>query len=195
MKRRTLLQSIPAVLLAGPFARLRAAAQQAPGLSAENVTALSAMAEAVLPASIGEAGRAAAVERFVNWMRDYREGADRGHSYGASTLAAPTGRNPSARYPAQFAALDAAASAKGGASFAALDVDDRRAIVESLLNEPQRVTVMPPRPNGNNLIADFMGYYFASESAYDLAYEAAIGRDTCRGLEGSGNKPASLVRQ
>jgi len=48
--------------------------------------------------------------------------------------------------------------------------------------------------NGNSLIADFMGMYFGSEAGYDLAYDAAIGRDTCRGLDDSPKPPAPRGR-
>jgi hypothetical protein len=127
-------------------------------------------------------------------VRGYKAGADRGHGYGNSQLSAPTGPSPAAKYPAQFDALDAAAKAKGAATFAALPAAGRRAVVESALNDAQRVTQLPARPNGNSLVADFMGLYFNGADARDLAYNAAIGRDTCRGLDGSEKAPAPLKR-
>jgi hypothetical protein len=38
-----------------------------------------------------------------------------------------------------------------------------------------------------------MAFYFNSSEANDLAYRAAIGRDTCRGLTGSENRPAPMT--
>jgi hypothetical protein len=201
MKRRTLLQSIATLLFTGPLARITlhgqaaATAQTAPTvttLTESHVATLNAVAEVVLPGAIGDAGRTAAVDRFVRWVKDYREGADRGHSYGSSTLSQRSGPSPAAKYPAQFAALDEQARARGSASFAALAMAQRREILEAALDQPQRVTNLPGRPNGANLVADFMGYYFTSGDGYDLAYDAAIGRDTCRGLEGSDRAPAPL---
>ena len=104
----------------------------------------------------------------------------------------PTGPSPAARYPPQFAALDDLAKAHGAASFSALPLDQRRAVIEETLTLPQRVTNLPARPNGASLVGDFMGYYFASPGAYDLAYNAAIGRDLCRTLDGSDRPPAPL---
>jgi len=191
MRRRTLLKSIAAVVAARPLTGLDVFAQ-GPPLSDANVAALRALGEVVLPASLGQAARDQAVDRFVGWVRNYREGADRGGGYGNAQLSQPTGPSPAARYPAQFAALDQAAQAQGAGTFAALAVDKRRAIVEAALNGPPPVTRMPARPTGANLVADFMGYYFNSPEAYDLCYNAAIGRDTCRGLEGSERAPEPL---
>jgi hypothetical protein len=110
-------------------------------------------------------------------------------------LAAASGPSPALRYPAQFTALDAAARTEGASSFAALDLQKRRVIVEAALNAPQRVNALPARPTGTNLVADFLGYYFNSSDANDLAYNAAIGRDACRSLDGSGDAPAPLEKR
>jgi hypothetical protein len=195
MKRRTLLQSIAAVLLTWPMGRLRAFAQTAPGLSAANLRTLAAIAEVVLPGALGDAGRTAAVERFAKWIGDYRKGADRGHSYGMSVLSPRTGPSPAAGYPEQFAALDKLTAAHGAPSFAALTSQQRREIVEAFLDQPQRVASMPTRPNGANVVADFMGYYFASADGLDLAYDVAISRDSCRGLDGSDLPPSPNLKR
>ena len=189
MKRRTVLKSLAAVVAAPALSDLALSAQT-PGLSDADVTTLRAIAEVVLPTAIGSSGRDTAVAKFVAWVRNYREGADRGHSYGASTLASASGPSPAARYPAQFAALDKSARDQGAASFAALPMAARRTIIENALNLPQPVTRLPARPTGANLIADFMGYFFNSGDGFDLAYDAEIGRDNCRGLEGSDQAPA-----
>ena len=193
MRRRTLLGSLLAAVGLAPAVRidLRGAAAQAPPAGLD-VATLRAIAEVVLPAALGTAGHAAAVDRFVRWHGGYREGADRGHGYGASTLAAPAPAAPAGRYPSQFAALDQAARAEGGASFAALPFDARRRVVEAALNAPTRVTTLPARPSGANLVADFLGYYVNSAAAFDLAYDAAIGRDACRSLDGSDQPPRPL---
>jgi len=194
MKRRTWLQSIAALFAVQPFSRFRLFAQQpAPGqLTPEQIKTLRAIAEVVLPAAIGASKRDQAVSEFVTWVRNYKEGADMGHSYGASRLSTASGSSPAARYPAQFTALDKSAEAAGIASFAGLPLDRRRALIEAALNTPQPVTRMPARPTGANLIADLMGFYFNGADGYNLAYNAAIDRDTCRGLEGSDKAPEAL---
>jgi hypothetical protein len=188
--RRTLLQSLAAVVVTPSLAGKAAGAPQATFGDAERAT-LHAIADVALPSALDDTERNAVVTQFVAWHRNYREGADRGHGYGSSTLAAPAGPPPAARYPAQFAALDASAKADGAASFAALGRDARRRLVEAALNTPQPVNRLPARPTGANLVADFMGLYFNGASAWDLAYQAEIGRDSCRTLAGSERAPSA----
>ena len=194
MRRRTVLKSFAALAVRPAMSgvSIQAADQQPGQLSAADIATLHAIADVVLPASIGADARDRAINRFVTWIRNYKEGADRGYGYGASTLSAPAGPSPALRYPPQFAALDQAAKDRGAASFAALGIDARRAIIETALNTPQPVTRMPARPTGANLVADFMGYYFNSADALDVCYEAAIRRDACRGLAGSENAPRRI---
>jgi len=194
MKRRTLLQSFVGAFVATPLARWRIAARTADDLSAANIETLKAVAEVVVPSAAGAEGRQRAVAQFTAWVVNYKEGADRGHGYGNSQLSQPTGSSPAPRYPAQFAALDQAARDQGAASFAAAPLAVRRAIVENTLNTPQPITRLPNRPTGANLVADFMGMYFSSAEATDLCYQAEIGRDTCRGLEGSEQQPKAMAR-
>jgi hypothetical protein len=188
MQRRRWLQSMAAALLARPWAAVLVRAQ-APVIGDREVATLIAIADVVLPASIGADGRRRVVDEFVRWIRNYRQGADRGHGYGDSSLSAPTGPPPAARYSGQFAGLDSAAGDAGAASFAALDAAGRRAIVRASLDGPPPVTRLPARPTGANLIADFMGFYFNSPAAYDLCYQGGIGRYDCRGLAGSEQAP------
>jgi hypothetical protein len=190
MRRRTLLKSLMTALAAGPMAKVRLRAQQPAELTPAQLATLGAVAEVVLPSALGADGRDLVVEQFAAWVREYREGADMGHGYGSSTLRRRSGPSPAASYPAQFAALDEAARAAGGAAFVALPADVRHAIVERALEAPQRVTRLPSQPNGANLIADFMGLYYSSPDAWDLAYGRRIGRDRCRSLEGSEERPA-----
>jgi hypothetical protein len=65
-------------------------------------------------------------------------------------------------------------------------------VIEAALSTPQPVANLPARPTGANLVADFMGFYFNSPDATDLAYQRAIMRDTCRGLPGSEKEPERM---
>jgi hypothetical protein len=151
----------------------------------EDPANLAAIAEVVLPA---EADRTAAVAAFTQWTANYKEGADTDHGYG-NTRVRSTGPSPARNYPAQIAALEAAAKAKGAAGFAAASLDQRRAIVEAAIADAN-VERLPARPTGAHIATDLMGHYFNSAAASDLCYRADIGRYACLGLPGSGKKPA-----
>src|SRR5688500_1359519 len=98
MLRRTLLQMVAALVVFRPI-RAFARVLQAPPFNAREVETLSAVAEVVLPSDLGPVGRRRAVDRFVTWFVNYREGADMGHGYGASVLRPPSGPSPALRYP------------------------------------------------------------------------------------------------
>ena len=174
-----------------PIFGLKAGAR---GLQAEGLDAatLAAIGDVVLPSEIGVNGRKEAVSAFTRWIRNYKEGADTDHGYG-NTRIRSTGPSPARNYPTQMAALDAAARAKGAASFAAASADDRRALIEAAI-ATAKVERLPSRPTGAHVATDLMGHYFHSSAGSDRCYRAAIGRDTCRGLPGSENKPAALGR-
>ena len=158
--------------------------QPGPRPLAANDPALIALADAVLPS---EADRKAAVAAFIRWIDNYKEGADTDHGYGV-TRVRPTGPSPAANYPAQIAALDAAARAAGATGFAAASVAQRRAIVEDAVTAA-KIERLPARPNGGHIAVDLMAHYFNSSAANDLCYRAAINRDACRGLAGSERAP------
>jgi hypothetical protein len=188
MLRRTLSQVFGVLLVARPV-RALARLLQAPPFSPREIETLSAIADVVLPADLGAQGRKRAVDKFVAWFVNYRQGADMGHGYGSSSLRQPSGPSPALRYPPQFAALETAARDRGAVSFAALPLAARREVVEETLNEPQPVNRLPAQPTGANLIADFMGSYFTSADAWDRCYRAEIQRDNCRTLDNSPEEP------
>jgi hypothetical protein len=191
MLRRTLLQAMAGSLLFRPV-RILARKLQAPPFSTREIATLNAIAEVVLPSDLSAADRKRVVDSFVAWFVNYREGADMGHGYGSSNLRQPSGASPASRYPAQFAALDSAASSAGAATFATLPAASRREVIEKALNEPQPVNRLPAQPTGANLIADFMGSYFTSADAWDRAFLAEIRRDSCRTLDDSSSQPRAM---
>jgi hypothetical protein len=181
ISRRHALKSLGAAA-AAPLLDARSFRLQAEDL---DPAVLAAIAEVVLPA---EADRAAAVAAFTAWIANYKEGADTDHGYG-NTRIRGTGPSPARNYPAQLAALDVAAKARDVSGFASASPEMRRTIVEAAIAEA-KIDRLPSRPTGGHIAADLMGHYFNSAAASDLCYRAAIGRDACRGLPGSENKPA-----
>ena len=196
MKRRTLLKSVAAALVARPAAGLAQRAQaDPPPFSPAEIDTLRAIAVVILPDEIGAPARERAVAAFVRWHANYREGADMGHTYGASTVRTTSGPAPARRYPPQFAALREAAIARGAKSFATLPPEACRAVIEAQLNTPTPVTRMPAQPTGANLIADLMGSFFNGPDGWDACYGAEIRRYACRTLDDSAEPPAPIRRR
>ncbi len=104
------------------------------------------------------------------------------HGYGNTRLRSK-GASPAAGYLRDLEALRPALLSG--------DPDTRRQAVTSAL-EQAKITDLPRTPDGRHIAADLMSFYFRSSDANDLCYRAAIGRDLCRGLEGSEQAPAPL---
>lgn len=187
MKRRTLLQLLLSLVAALP-ARFRLFAQT-PSLSAADQSRIRAVADVVLPSEIGAERRVRVVTAFLQWLRDYRAGADMDHGYGF-TRVRRTPPSPAAKYPAQLAWLDERAGTQG---FANLSIEARRVILEEAIARA-KIERLPGRPDGGHIATDVMAFYFNSVEANDLAYRASIGRDTCRSLQGSENRPEPIGR-
>jgi hypothetical protein len=196
ISRRRALKTLGAAAAAGGVLGVADSSSGAPGQvppgDAVTSDALLPIAEVVLPGELGDTGRREAVSAFVRWIRNYKEGADTDHGYGTTRIRS-MGPSPARNYPAQLAALDEAARAKGAAGFAAAALDVRRALLESAL-AAAKVERLPSRPDGVHVASDLMGHYFNSPAAEDLCYGAAIGRDSCRGLPGSEARPAPLEK-
>jgi len=186
MRRRTLLQLLLSLAAALP-ARIKLWAQ-APLLSEADKGRIRRVAEIVLPRELGDDGRERVVAAFFRWLQEYRAGAEMDHGYGFTRLR-KTGPSPADKYPSQLDALYARAQASGG--LAAMTEDARRAAIEAAVVEA-KVERLPARPDGGHIATDLMAFYFNSVEATDLAYHAAIGRDLCRGLDGSENRPSTL---
>ena len=183
MRRRTLLKATLTVAawLKIPGARAWAQEVTFPGARRETLTQV---AETVLPSALGRTGTEAAIEQFVQWVREYRAGAAQSPGYGAPRVRfkAPS---PAPRYQAQLEEL-----ATG--PFARADLAGRRRILAQAFADAG-VEDLAGVPNGLHVAADLMSLYFTSPAAHDQAYQAAIGKDTCRTIENSGRMPAPLT--
>ena len=170
MLRRTLLQWTAAL----PFPLVRAWAQTAtfPG---KHGPALREIAAAVLPAELGREGSDRIAQKFEQWVRDYRPGAEMDHGYGFTRLRA----KPPSPAPTYLAQLEA------------LGDSPTRAGIEAAL-EKAGVKDLPRSPDGKHVVSDLLSFYFHSSDANDLCYRAAIRRYDCRGLDGSDNPPPQL---
>jgi len=181
MQRRTFLNW--AAYLAGALrlsgVRVWAQAANFPAGEADTLRALAAV---VLPSEAGAPNAGQTAEAFIRWVRGYRAGAEMDHGYGNTRLRSKAA-SPAPNYLRHLEALHGALLSG--------DMDSKRLAVTAAL-EQAKITDLPRTPDGRHVAADLMAFYFRSSDANDLCYRAAIGRDLCRGLDGSEQAPAPL---
>jgi hypothetical protein len=153
---------------------------------------LRALADAVLPASLGEAGIRCATDAFRQWIDEYREGAELNHGYGTSALRF-TRSTPATRWSAQLDAMNVRALEKHGRRFDATSRADRVVLVREALDK-ERIDRMPAVADAGHVAAALVAHFFDSAEAVDLCYEAQIGKNTCRPLASSARRPLPLAR-
>lgn len=169
MRRRTVLQ-----WFAGIGTTIRAWSQTTV-LAGPQSAALRELAAVVLPSALGRDGTDRIAAQFERYTADYRPGADTEHGYGF-TRVRPKPPSPAAEYVRQLAAMPKPIT--------------RETVAAQL--EAAKIKDIPRLPDGINIIADLMSFYYRGADANDLCYRAEIKRDTCRGLAGSGKAPAPL---
>ena len=152
MKRRTLLRSLSAAAASLPLARVSLQAQD---LASDQVFLLRDVAATVLPSAIGSKGQNEAVDNFLRWIRDYKEGVPLSHGYGEPRLV-KTGPSPAPGYAKQLAALEQAAKARGG-RFGALPLEYLSAEFNAIqLATALGINVIEPAGNGEQHFDDWI---------------------------------------
>ena len=150
---------------------------------------LRAVAEAVLPAELGDDGRERAVAAFERWSDGLEPVAELAHPY----LVPETrysGPDPRPAWVAQLQGLDKESRSRFARDFADLDVKARRKLLARAIGEAGPGLGSPA--NANHAAAALMAHFFASPLATDLCYRRTIARQQCRGLDGAMAEPASL---
>ena len=188
--RRAFLGWLAASVPAAALVR-RAHAASIRHLAADPRT-LHAIGDVVLPAELGGAGTAAAVNAFQRWIAGYREGAELVHGYGTSRLgfAGPT---PATRWASQLDHLDATARSRYATPFADLPVPQRREMVVAELTV-LKVDRLPSLGRAPHVALALLAHFYANAEATDLCYGARIGKQTCRPLSNASRKPLPLAR-
>jgi len=189
VKRREAIKTLTTAAAALPLMRVQLRADELP---ADQVSILRDIAATVLPSAIGRKGQDEAVDNFLRWIREYKEGVALSHGYGEPRLV-KSGPSPAPGYSKQITALQQAAQARGG-RFGALPVDVRRELLDAAFKAAD-IRNLPGRPDGKHVVADLMAHYFRSSGANDLCYNARIGRNTFRAIRVSTVRPQPLSAQ
>ncbi len=152
---------------------------------------LAALGDAVLPESLGAAGRARAVTAFVRWIDRYEPVAEEMHGYGYAEIRY-TPSDPAPGWMAQLAGLDLLARRVHRRSFARLGVPLRRAVVERALARVPAAR-LPSNPlTAPHVVIALLAHWAASSEATDLAYGARIMKGNCRVLAATARRPLPL---
>lgn len=186
MKRRQAIKALTTAAAAMPLLRVQLRADELP---ADQVFILRDVAATVLPTAIGRKGQDQAVDDFLRWIREYKEGVPLSHGYGEPRLV-KSGPSPAPGYSKQVIALQQAARARGG-RFGALPIEVRRELLDAAFKAAD-VRNLPGRPDGKHVVADLMAHYFRSSEANDLCYNARIGRNTYRAIRVTTVRPQPL---
>lgn len=190
LSRRRFLATLAAAVPVAAIAR-RAHAAAVVHLESDPST-LDALAEAVLPSSLGRAGARRAAAAFRQWGAGYRENAELVHGYGTSRLRS-TGPTPATRWATQLDQLEARAHSEHQRSFRQLTVDQRTALVRAAL-QGERLDRMPSVAGANHVALALIAHFYESPAAQDLCYGAQIGRETCRPLAAQARRPLPLIK-
>ena len=195
MKRREAIKTLTTAAAALPLMRADLAALDfatAQELQPDQLFVLRDVAATVLPSSIGRKGQDEAVDNFLRWIREYKEGVALSHGYGEPRLV-KSGPSPAPGYSKQITSLVQAAQARGG-RFGALPIEVRRELIDAAFTAAD-VRNLPGRPDGKHVVADLMAHYFRSSGANDLCYNARIGRNTYRAIRVTTVRPLPLSAQ
>lgn len=190
LSRRRFLATLAATVPVAAIAR-RAHAAAVVHLESDPST-LEALAEAVLPSSLGRAGARRAAAAFREWGAGYHENAELVHGYGTSRLRS-TGPTPVTRWATQLDQLEARAHSEHQRSFRQLTVGERTTLVRAVL-QGERIDRMPSVAGANHVALALIAHFYESPAAQDLCYGAQIGRETCRPLAAQARKPLPLIK-
>ena len=166
--------------------------QPPPTSRALDAVMLAALGDAILPESLGAAGRARAIAAFTAWLAAYVPVAEEMHGYGYAELTY-TRSDPAPGWRAQLQALDLLARRIRRRGFVQLDLAGRHAVLDAALRGGRHGT-LPSSPLGADHVAvALLAHWAATSEAQDLAYGARIGAGQCRSLAETARRPLPIV--
>lgn len=152
---------------------------------------LEPLAEAILPGELGPEGRRKAVDAFTTWVNNYEPVAQEMVGYGYSDIRYLPA-DPAPAWRAQLAALDLLAQKSRRASFASLDVEGRRAVVEMALSS-ERGTRLPDPLSARHIALALLAHWASSPGAWNMALGVDVSPGACRPLDAATRKPLPIA--
>jgi hypothetical protein len=150
---------------------------------------LEALGRIVLPrTALGDTGVTRAIDEFLTWLDGFEPVSERDHSYDSvDVLYGPP--HPAPLWKVQLEALTIEATKRFAAPYTEISETRQREILERQLPGylPED---MPYAGAATHVAIGLIAWFYATREANDLALQAKIGRQTCRGLESGPDKPA-----
>lgn len=155
-------------------------------------TGLDALAEVVLPAALGVAGRRAATDAFVAWVDAYEPVAEEMHGYGyADVRYLPP--DPAPAWRAQLDGIELLSQRTTGRAFASLELPARTAVVEAALRRERGGDRLPAPLGAAHICVALLSHWASSPAAWDLALGVQVSPSTCRSLGDVARKPLPIA--
>jgi len=151
---------------------------------------LRSVAERVLPAELGDAGREAAVQGFERWAYAYEPAFEVNHGYGTGEIRYGPA-DPVPGWGAQLQALDAEATKRWGSGFAALDRDRKDAMLRRHVGDEG--PGVPAAYRAQHVGVALLAWWLATPEATDRCYGVRISPQTCRGIDTAPREPEALA--
>lgn len=204
VKRATLAAAAGAASVAGAAGPVRAAVTSNPSHPGSDApppqgagrtldpSLLAALGEAVLPESLGAAGRARAVRAFSTWLAGYTPVSEEMHGYGNQEITY-TPSDPAPGWSAQLSGLELLARRKHARGFGALDIAARRELVRTQLGRQRNATLSSNPLVAPHVILALLSHWARSSEATDVTYGVRISKENCRVLADSPRKPLPLA--
>jgi hypothetical protein len=152
---------------------------------------LEALARAVLPRdALGDDGVLRIVNSFRDWLSRFQANAELDHPYLYTDEILYGPPHPAPVWGAQLEALELEATERHGSPFRDLDVEQQSELVADQLPGDLEGSI---RDAGSSphIALGLLAYFYSTSEANDLGYEAAIEKQTCRGLESAPQKPVT----
>lgn len=172
-----------------PVARDATSASRVKGFRREQ---LDAVADVVLPASLGERARRAAADAFVAFVDGYDPVAEEMHGYGyADVRYLPP--DPAPAWRAQLDGLDILAQRTKGRSFAALDASARAGVLSAALRGERTGDRLPSPLMASHVAIALLAHWTSSPEAWNSALGVQVAPATCRPLGDASKRPLPVV--
>jgi hypothetical protein len=152
---------------------------------------LEAVAESVLPESLGTDGIRRATDAFVQWIDAYEPVAEEMHGYGYADIRYLPA-DPAPAWRAQLAALDLLAQRMTSTPFRSLEVSARRTVLTEALRS-ERGESLPSPLMARHVATALLAHWAAQPQAWNLALGVQVNPSVCRTLADAPRKPLPVV--